>query len=338
MVQTKEFILSAKTGLFITSKAKTNNRPYAALRRSKEVNGPQRYFYMSLQKLSAVLNIITNIQILLRRDTDKEQCLTVDDYLSISVSTFRGKKYVGFLKTGKKSQRMNIDIEEFKVLAQSKAGIKNFIDTIALMNCNAEAAEIETPSEGSVSMHKWGYFDVHSGELIKEGDKWYFDVDKCNEDGKAAEPSVDLISNMLAPEFFTFSSTFEVPQEDLLIKQAFIYVMKQYVERRRDGDCFACCQNIPLANSLHDDGCCMSWDDTVEKYFPTVLLQEPQEDVKRICSYIVAKLNGNSSTGFLLDVTLGSRPLALEVENWRKYLRGNYDLYQAADEASCIDY
>ena len=101
---------------------------------------------------------------------------------------------------------MNIDIEEFKVLAQSKAGIKNFIDTIALVKCNAEVAEIE-------SMHKWGYFDVHSGELIKEGDKWYFDVDKCKEDGKAAEPSADLISNMLAPKFFTFSSTSEVPQE-----------------------------------------------------------------------------------------------------------------------------
>ena len=119
---------------------------------------------------------------------------------------------------------MNIDIEKFQVLAQSKAGIKNFFDTIALMKCNAEVAKIETPSEGSVSMHKWGYFDVHSGELIKEGDKWYFDVDKCNEDGKAAEPSVDLISNMLAPEIFTFSSTFELPQEDLLVKQAFIYM------------------------------------------------------------------------------------------------------------------
>ena len=144
MVQTKEFILSAKTGLFITSKAKTNNRLYSALRRIKEVNGPQRYFYMSLQKLSAVLNIITNIQILLRRDTDKEQGLTVDDYLSISVSTFRGKKYVGFLKTGKKSQRMNIDIEEFNIdIEEFNIGIEEFNIDIEEFNIDIEEFNID---------------------------------------------------------------------------------------------------------------------------------------------------------------------------------------------------
>ena len=74
------------------------------------------------------------------------------------------------------------------------------------------------------------------------------------------------------------------------------------------------------------------------KVFSHCLATGAPEDVKRICSYIVAKLNGNSNTGLFLDVTLGSRPLALEVENWRKYLGGNYDLHQAADEASCIDY
>ena len=337
MVQTKEFNLSAKTVLFITSKAKTNNRPYAALRKSKEINGPQRYFYMSLQKLAAFLKIITNIQILLKRDTDKEQFLAVDDYMKISVSTFRGKKYVGFVNTGKKPSRMNIDIEEFKVLAHSKVGIKNFIDSINQMQHKSEEAEFETPSERTVNLFKWGYFDVESGELIKEGDKWYFDADRCNDEGKAAEPSIDLLPCMRAPEFFTFSSSFDVPEEELMVKQAFIYIMKKYVERRRDGDCFACCQNIPLVNSLHDDGCCMTWDDSVEKYFSTVMYQEPQEDVKRICSYIVAKMHGNGNTSFLLDVTFLSRPLALEVEHWRKYLKGNYDLYQAADEASCLD-
>ena len=195
---------------------------------------------------------------------------------------FRGKKYVEFLKTDKKSQSMNTYIEEFKVLAQSKAGIKNFIDTIALIKCNDEVAEIETPSEGSVSMHKWGYFDVHSGELIKEGDKWHFDVDKCNEDGKA-EASVDLISNMLAPKFFTFSSTFEVPQEDLLVKPAFIYVMKQYVERRRDGDCFACCQNIPLTNSLHDDGRLLHVMEIIlwKSIFPLSFYRSPKKMLNR---------------------------------------------------------
>ena len=48
-------------------------------------------------------------------------------------------------------------------------------------------------------------------------------------------------------------------------------------------------------------------------------------------------MHGNGNTSFLLDATFLSRPLALEVEHWRKYLKGNYDLYQAADEASCID-
>ena len=133
---------------------------------------------------------------------------------------------------------------------------------------------------------------------------------------------------MQTPEFFTFSSSFDVPEEELMVKQAFIYVMKQYVERRRDRDCFACCQNIPLVNILHDDRCCMTWDDSVEKYFSTVIYLEPQEDVKRICSYIVAKM---------LGVTFLSRLLALEVEHLCKYLKHNCDLYQAADEASCID-
>ena len=184
MVQTKEFNLSAKTVLFISSKAKTNNRPYAALRKSKEINGPQRYFYMNLQKLAAFLKVISNIQILLKRDTEKEQFLTLDDYMKISVSTFKGKKYVGFVNTGKKPNRMDIDIEDFKVLTHSKVGIKNFLHSIDQMQRKSEGAELETPSEKTVNMFKWGYFDVESGELIKEDDKWFFDADRCNDEGK----------------------------------------------------------------------------------------------------------------------------------------------------------
>ena len=71
---------------------------------------------------------------------------------------------------------------------------------------------------------------------------------------------------MKAHEFFTFSSEFEVPAEQLMVKQAYIYILKQHIERLRDRDCFACLQNIPLVNSMHDDGCCMEWDETVEKY------------------------------------------------------------------------
>ena len=331
MVESKEFSLSPKTVLYITSKAKTNNRPYAALRRNKEKNGPQRYFYMSLQNMLAILRIITNIQILIKRETDQEQCLTLDDYIKISVSKFRGKKYIGFISTGKKPNRMNIDLEEFKLLVQNTVDIKSFIDSIYVKQQKSE--ETKPTSDGSVSLYKWGYFNVQTGELVKEGEKWYFDSDRCNVDGKEAEPSVDLLPHMKAPEFFTFSSEFEVPAEQVMVKQAYIYILKQYIERLRDRDCFACLQNIPLVNSMHDDGCCMEWDETVEKYLQVAMLQGPQEDVKRICMYITSKMNGNTS--HLLDVTLASRPSVIELENWRKQLRGNYVIYQAADEASC---
>ena len=96
-----------------------------------------------------------------------------------------------------------------------------------------------------------------------------------------------------------------------MVKQAYIYILKQYIERLRDRDCFACLQNIPLVNSMHDDGCCMEWDETVEKYLQVAMLQGPQEDVKRICMYITSKMNGNTS--HLLDVTLASRTSAIEL-------------------------
>ena len=40
------------------------------------------------------------------------------------------------------------------------------------MQHKSQEAEFETPSERTVNLFKWGYFDVESGELIKEGDKW----------------------------------------------------------------------------------------------------------------------------------------------------------------------
>ena len=126
--------------------------------------------------------------------------------MKISVSTFKGKTYVGFVNTGKKPNRMNIDIEEFKVLTHSKVRIKHFVDAINQMQHKSEGAELETPSEGIVKM----------------------------------------------------------------------------------------------------------------------------------CSVVTSMLN-LENTSFLLGVTFLSRPLALEVEHWCKHLKGNYDLYQAADEASCID-
>ena len=136
-----------------------------------------------------------------------------------------------------------------------------------------------------------------------------------------------------APEFFTFSSLFTVPEESIMIKQAYIYVLKCSIERLRDKDCFPCMQNIPMTNSMHDDGCCMDWDEAVAKFTDTALLQGPREDVKRICSYIQGKMSEDNQPVFPLQVTQASRPLAHEVENWRMNLKGEYDLYRAADDA-----
>ena len=331
MAEKKEFKLSEKTSVFVTSKAKTSNRPYAALCRNSP-DGPRRYFYMSLQKLVEILKLLTNIQILLRRDTIKEQSLAVDQNISLTVSTFLGKKYVGFVNTGNHPRRMNINSEEFKVLVKTKSAINTFIQTI-MQKQQTKTIPMETDTGPTVTMHKWGYFNVENGEMVQESEKWYFDMETCQEEGVAAEPSVDLLPMDKAPEFFTFSSLFTVPEESIMIKQAYIYVLKCSIERLRDKDCFPCMQNIPMTNSMHDDGCCMDWDEAVAKFMDTALLQGPREDVKRICSYIQGKMSEDNQPVFPLQVTQASRPLAHEVENWRMNLKGEYDLYRAADDA-----
>ena len=136
---------------------------------NKEKNGPQTYFYMSLQNMLAILRIITNIQILIKRETDQEQCLTLDDYIKISVSKFRGKKYIGFISTGKKPNRMNIDLEKFKQLVQNMVDIESFIDSIYVKQQKSE--ETKPTSDGNVSLYKWGYFNVETGELVEKKGK-----------------------------------------------------------------------------------------------------------------------------------------------------------------------
>ena len=54
---------------------------------------------------------------------------------------------------------------------------------------------METDTGPTVIMHKWGYFNVENGEMVQESEKWYFDMETCQKEGVAAQPSVDLLQN-----------------------------------------------------------------------------------------------------------------------------------------------
>ena len=332
MAESKEFELSLKTCILVTSKGKTSDRPYAALCKRKEVGGPRRWFYMGLNNLLEILNVLVNIQVLLKRDTVQEQRLRLDHNRSITVSTYLGKKYVGFVRTGQKSSRMNITVEEFKELLKCKEEVKTYTKAIMNKKQTMVADSQDNPVEQAVELHKWGYFNTENGEMVKEADHWYFDHETCNIAGIAAEPSIDLLPISRAPELFTFSSNHDVPEQRVMVNQAFIYVLKQYIERLRDKNCHACMQNIPLVNSMHDDGCCMDWEDAVQKYMEVAILHEPQKDVYRICDYIMSKIKTGDKLN--VQISLAVKPKAMEVEHWRANLRGYQVIYQAADEAS----
>ena len=71
----KDFRLSAQTTVYVTSKAETNNFPYAAICRQKEENGTKRFFYMNLNTLLELLGMILQVYCILKRDCGYEQTL-----------------------------------------------------------------------------------------------------------------------------------------------------------------------------------------------------------------------------------------------------------------------
>ena len=195
MAESKEFELSLKTCLLVTCKGKTSDRPYAALCKRKEVGGPRRWFYMGLNNLLEILNILVNIQVLLKRDTVQEQRLRLEQ--EHSSEYIFGKKVCGICK-------------DWSELLKCKEEVKAYTKAIMNKKQTMVADSQDNPVERTVELHKWGYFNTENGEMVKEADHWYFDHETCNIAGIAAEP--------------TFSSNHDVPEQRVMVKHLFMYL------------------------------------------------------------------------------------------------------------------
>ena len=60
---------------------------------------------------------------------------------------------------------------------------------------------------------------------------------------------------------------------------------------------------------MHDDGCCMDWEDAVQKYMEVAIQHKPQKDVYRICVYIMSKIKTGDKLN--IQISLAVKPKAI---------------------------
>ena len=334
----KDFRLSAQTSVYVTSKAETNNFPYAAVCRQKEENGTKRFFYMSLNTLLELLGMILQVSCILKRDCGYEQTLPLDDTKKVSVSTFRGKKYVCFSNTGKKPSRMNINAEEFKELAKVKNEIKDFIKSVKTSLKKSTGDEhanknnsLEQNEELKLTVFKWCYVCQSTGNTLVESNRSYLDMEKCKSEGQRNEPSVDLLPHSQPPLFMNYSMNVPLPAIADIFKQIQVYVFKKNIEALRDSECYACNENVAYANPLHDEGCCMEWLVAMEHYYLRIYSSLQTElEVTRMFDQVIHKCGKEN-----VSPPSCPKPTFQEIENWNNIVsKEYYELYQAVDKDS----
>ena len=273
-----------------------------------------------------VLDLCHKIQVLINMcsNSDREQVIQIDDKKSVTVSEFKGNKYVGFSSKSNKC-RMNLNVDEFKQLMKIKPDVKSFVKEIMAgkMVKNEDTSNTQNEPNRTILLHTWAYFDPSSGAIIKQSEKWFLDEEICSSEGTNGEPSLDMTSMCPKPEMFVYASEFEIPHStEELIRLLYIFVIKGKIESLRDTECYACAENRPFHHPLHDEGCCMSWDEAVDKYYQAIFITRPEENVKQLLYIIAENLTGDKDA-ILKDVSKVENynwPLSYEIQQWRKNL------------------
>ena len=327
------FPLSAQTSVFITSKAQTNEFPYAALCKQKEEDGPKRFFYMSLNNMMEFLGMLMQINTLINRDTEYVQTIPLDKQKEISVKTYRGKKYVCFKNNGKKVSMMNINTLEFNEILKQKQKLQQFIQAVKEHNIkqksNKSTKESEEESrQETVTVYKWCYVCPESGNNIKESENCYLNVDVCKSAGELYKPCNDVPGNQAPPLFMQYSVNIPLPNADVIMRQIHIYVYKKNIEAMRNSECYACEENVPYSSEQHDEGCCMEWDVAVNLYYLRVACGLQSEmDIQMIWDRLVGRF-GKPNT----DMPRIEKPIKEEIMEWNRIVSNDlYGLYKALD-------
>ena len=331
----KDFNLSIKTSLFITSKAEKGDFPYAALCRQKVEDGPRRLFYMTLNNVLELLSMLLQIGALIKKESQYEQSIPLDNYKEVSVTNFRGQKYLCFKNNGKKPNMMNINKEEFMELAKMKDDITQYVkdvkDLIKRQKQNKTsntAMELqENESVQKVTIYRWSYLCPSTGDVITEGTRGYEELAQCKQAGEQSKPSLDIAPNFGDPLLMTYSVQIPLPRKAEVFRMIHIYVYKKFIERIRDGECYACNHNLPYTNSLHEDGCCMDWEDAIKLYYLKVYSSpEIQGEAHNLFEKIMAK----PGTKHPNNLQAMQKPSFEEVAEWNLTIPNElYEVFQA---------
>ena len=303
--------LSDKTSVFVNSRSKNKDLPYAGLKRTKPGDAAyKRLFYLTLQNIMMVLDYIPRLKALTQLEEDRQNVnLELDKCKTVGVCTYNGQKYISFQKRGKElAPFMNLDMYEFKRLTECAEQIRATVKELM----EIKSAPMPTYVPRGLTLYKWMYICPVTGKLVKEAERWYLNRHVCRSEGVAWDSYFDLTGKTYEkrPEMFSFDSTFTLPDNGTLAKKAFIYAIKHIIELIRDRDCEACADNLPFHNMDHDLGCCLEWDVAVEKFYQEHILDQTdlQDMVVRIIRTINDHLPEKERQGLLKE--------KLEKTNW----------------------
>ena len=168
---------------------------------------------------------------LLKGREKREQVFELDKGKSVGTRHYNGHPYVTLKRKreGQPQFNMNLTTSEFEELQAHAIKIRAFVQVVNQGPKTNVACAVR-----DITLYKWLYTAPVTGELVREGPRWYINECECRVAGTEYQSHFDLAGNERAPELFVCSSDFALDGNAALVKQAYIYAIKDIVEKVKD--------------------------------------------------------------------------------------------------------
>ena len=233
-----------------------------------------RRLFLHKNEVEAMLMLMPQVNSIVKSDEEGDIRVKLSSDKYVTVSMFRGQKYVG-VHTYKDGQRvmgrcMNLNMMEWEKLTSKKEKIAGAMTDSVKMStddCILKAV--------SVTQYKWTIVMKDGSGVKREASQWYFDEETCQADVEQYSIPADQVVFLQCREA-------KLPVGDSLVKMCYSHIFKRKVQAMQKTNCYGCQVDHP-SQLQHLDGCLQDLVEALDKYSDAVYLDIATIDVWGLC-------------------------------------------------------